>query len=178
MSLRTAKKPISVPDKVDVSFASNKLTIKSGNNEMVLDVDHQLEMTCVDKKITITSQSNDKRTKSIIGATCANINNMLKGVTKGFERKLLLVGVGYRAALKGKALSLSLGFSHPVEFTPPEGVTIEVPAQTEIVIKGKDKQAVGQVAAKIRAFRPPEPYKGKGVKYSDEVIEIKETKKK
>ncbi len=178
MSLRTAKKPISVPDKVDVSFASNKLTIKSGNNEMVLDVDQALEMTCVDKKITITSQSNDKRTKSIIGATCANINNMLKGVTKGFERKLLLVGVGYRAALKGKALSLSLGFSHPVEFTPPEGVTIEVPAQTEIVIKGKDKQAVGQVAAKIRAFRPPEPYKGKGVKYSDEVIEIKETKKK
>ena len=178
MSLRTAKKPINVPDKVDVNIASGKLTIKSGNNQLVLDIDNSINITCVDKQINISGQSNDKRTKSIMGATCANIKNMLNGVTKGFERKLLLVGVGYRAALKGKALSLSLGFSHPVEFTPPEGVVIEVPSQTEIIIKGKDKQAVGQVAAKIRAFRSPEPYKGKGVKYSDEVINIKETKKK
>lgn len=179
MSLRIAKKPISIPAKVDVNVSAGVLTIKSSSNEMKLDIDSSIKIECVDNIINIsTSQSNDKRAKSILGATCANIRNMLEGVTKGFEKKLILVGVGYRAALKGTTLSLSLGFSHPVEFAPPKGIVIEVPSQTEIIIKGKDKQVVGQVAAKIRDFRPPEPYKGKGVKYSNEVINIKETKKK
>jgi len=179
MSLRIAKKPIIVPEKVEVKFESGLLTVKGIKDVLTLEIDEALDIVCANKEISISSQKADqKRTKSIIGATCANIKNMLDGVSKGFEKKLLLVGVGYRAALKGKTLSLSLGFSHPVDYHAPEGITIEVPSQTEIIIKGKDKQVVGQVAAEIRDFRPPEPYKGKGVKYSDEVIIIKETKKK
>ena len=121
---------------------------------------------------------NNKQKDALAGTTRANIANMVTGVSQGYEKKLTMVGVGYRAATKGNGLSLSLGFSHPVEYEAPQGITIEVPSQTEIVVKGCDKQQVGQVAANIRAYRPPEPYKGKGVRYSDEVIVRKEAKKK
>jgi large subunit ribosomal protein L6 len=179
MSLRIAKKPIKIPEKVQVTYNSGVLTVKSQNQSLSLDVDPVVGLGVVDNVINITADLHGKKAvKSLVGTTCANIRNMMHGVTHGFEKKLLLVGVGYRAALKGKALSLSLGYSHPVDYNPPAGITIEVPSQTEIIIKGVNKQVVGQVAAEIRGFRPPEPYKGKGVKYSNEVIIIKETKKK
>ncbi|MGI9213686.1 MAG: 50S ribosomal protein L6 [Methylococcaceae bacterium] len=128
--------------------------------------------------IIVEDDRSDRRKNSMGGTMRANLSNMVHGVSQGYERKLILVGVGYRAQTKGNVLSLSLGFSHPLDYEPPEGITIETPTQTEILIKGCNKQVVGQVAANIRAYRPPEPYKGKGVKYSDEEIIRKEAKKK
>ncbi|EDZ68130.1 ribosomal protein L6, putative [Nitrosococcus oceani AFC27] len=128
--------------------------------------------------LRFSAKSTDKRVNALRGTTRALINNMVQGVSQGFERRLQLVGVGYRAQLQGRKLVLSLGYSHPVEFTAPEGLTIEVPSPTEIIVKGYDKQQVGQAAANIRRFRPPEPYKGKGVRYADEVVVRKEAKKK
>ncbi|MBP9722748.1 MAG: 50S ribosomal protein L6 [Gammaproteobacteria bacterium] len=179
MSLRTAKKPIAIPAKVEVKFDAGVLTVKGQKDSLRIDIDESIEIKISDNVINLIADLNcNKDKKALIGATCANIKNMLQGVSAGFEKKLVLVGVGYRVALKGKALSLSLGFSHPVEYTPPSDIQIEVPSQTEIVIKGNNKQVVGQVAAEIRAYRSPEPYKGKGVKYANETIVIKETKKK
>lgn len=179
MSLRTAKKPIQIPAKVEVKFEAGMLKVKGQKDSLALRIDDAIGIDLNNNEINLVADINcDKKTRSIIGSTCANIKNMLTGVSKGFEKKLILVGVGYRAALKGNAVSLSLGYSHPVEYAPPPGITIEVPSQTEIIIKGNDKQTVGQVAAELREFRVPEPYKGKGVKYSNEVIIIKETKKK
>lgn len=140
--------------------------------------DSQIQVQPINAKDTNITGASTKLYRSIAGTVRANINNSIHGVSQGFERKLVLVGVGYRAQAKGKILSLSLGFSHPTEFNVPEGVTIETPTQTEILIKGANKELVGLVAANIRRIRGPEPYKGKGIRYANEVIELKETKKK
>lgn len=184
---RIGRKPVTVPSGVEVKLQDQKLSVKGpkGNISIAL---HPYVQVRVDKnEIQVSPKETDKKTitgsktklyRSIAGTVRANISNVIHGVSQGFERKLLLVGVGYRAQAKGKVLSLSLGFSHPTDFDVPEGVTIETPTQTEILVKGANKELVGLVAAQIRRIRGPEPYKGKGVRYADEVIELKETKKK
>lgn len=176
MSLRTIKKPLDIPKGVEVKVNASNISIKGPKDTLSLELDKKVKVEVVDNKLHIQQAANNSDT--ITGTVCAHIKNMLTGVTVGFSKKLDLVGVGYRASMKGNELHLSLGFSHPVIFTAPAGVTIETPTQTEIIVKGANRQVVGQAAADIRGFRPPEPYKGKGVKYSDEVIIIKETKKK
>lgn len=184
---RIGRKPIVVPAGVEVKIQDQKLTAKGpkGLQTIVLHpfvtVTHegsQIKIAPNAAKRKATTGSSTKLYRSIAGTTRANIANLVHGVASGFERKLVLVGVGYRAQAKGKILSLSLGFSHPTDFNVPEGVTIETPTQTEILVKGMNKELVGLVAAQIRAIRSPEPYKGKGVRYANEVIELKETKKK
>lgn len=176
MSLRTVKKPIEIPKGVEIKVSASNLSIKGPKDTLNLALDKKVKVEVVDNKLHIKPAANN--IAAMTGTVCAHIKNMLTGVTVGFSKKLDLVGVGYRAQMKGKDLNLSLGFSHPVVFVAPAGVTIETPSQTEIIVKGADRQIVGQAAADIRGFRPPEPYKGKGVKYSNEVIIIKETKKK
>jgi large subunit ribosomal protein L6 len=175
---RVGKAPITLPDKVDVSISGNEVTVKGplgslkhafGNNISVAREGGDLMIKPADGSIAANAMS---------GTARALIVNMVNGVTKGFEKKLNLVGVGYRAQASGQVLNLTLGFSHPVSHKMPDGIKVETPTQTEIIIKGTDKQRVGQVAAEVRAYRKPEPYKGKGVRYSDEVIVLKETKKK
>jgi large subunit ribosomal protein L6 len=174
---RIANKPITLPSGVEVNIADNSIRVKGKNGEMTCSYSADVSVVQEDSQITISTAKSSKDVKALSGTIRANIQNMVTGVSEGFEKKLNIIGVGYRAAAQGKKLNLTLGFSHPVEFTVPEGITIETPSQTEIVIKGCDKQKVGQVAANIRAYRPPEPYKGKGVKYSDERIVRKEAKK-
>lgn len=176
---RVAKAPIAIPKGVDVKVASdNNMVVKGANGELSFKLNQAVNLDINDNVIQVKWNEADSAAKAQAGTARAIVNNMIIGVSKGFEKKLSLVGVGYRAQVSGKILSLSLGFSHPVEFPFPDGVTIEAPTQTEIVVKGSDKQKVGQAAAKIRAYRPPEPYKGKGVKYADEQIARKEAKKK
>jgi large subunit ribosomal protein L6 len=176
---RVANAPINIPKGVDVKLSDdNNMTVKGANGELSFQINRLVEFEIVDNVITVKWSETDKVAKAQAGTARAIVSNMVTGVSKGFEKKLSLVGVGYRAQLNGKVLSLALGFSHPVEFPFPSGITIEVPTQTEIVIKGSDKQKVGQAAAKIRAYRPPEPYKGKGVKYAEEIVARKEAKKK
>lgn len=175
---RIAKNPVVVPAGVEVTLSADEITVKgplgtlkqrqSGDVSVVKEGSH---LQC--KAVNDSMQAN-----AMSGTMRALLANMVHGVSKGFERKLTLVGVGYRAQAKGEVLGLSLGFSHPVEHKMPEGVKVETPTQTEIILKGADKQRVGQVAAEIRAYRSPEPYKGKGVRYADEVVILKETKKK
>ena len=172
---RVAKKPINLPKGVELNAGANGVSVKGPKGTLSI---HALPgvSVAVDNgvaTIALAEGADDK----FGGTARALLANMIKGVSEGYERKLELVGVGYRASMAGKALNLSLGFSHPVVFNAPEGITLETPSQTEIVIKGSDKQRVGEVAAKIRAFRPPEPYKGKGVRYSGEKITLKEAKK-
>jgi large subunit ribosomal protein L6 len=172
---RVAKQPISVPKGVDIKIDNGAVTVKGAKGTLSI---HALPgvSVAVDNgvlNVVVAEGAEDK----FGGTARALIANMVKGVTDGYERKLELVGVGYRAAMQGKTLNLSLGFSHPVEFVAPDGITIEVPGQTEVLVKGADKQRVGEVAAKIRGFRPPEPYKGKGVRYAGEKITLKEAKK-
>jgi large subunit ribosomal protein L6 len=172
---RVAKKPINLPKGVELKVAEDGISVKGPKGSLSV---HSLPGVDVSvdngvATIVLAEGADDK----FGGTARALLANMVKGVSEGYERKLELVGVGYRASMAGKALNLSLGFSHPVVFNAPEGVTIETPTQTEILIKGSDKQSVGQVAAKIRAFRPPEPYKGKGVRYAGERITLKEAKK-
>ena len=174
---RIANNPVSIPSGVDVNIAGNLITIKGSKGELSHDVHPLVKVEQEDGVLKTTANNNSKSARALSGTTRALIQNIVTGVSEGFERKLEIVGVGYRAAVSGKSLNLSLGFSHPVEFAIPEGITIETPSQTEIVIKGSYKQQVGQVAANIRAYRPPEPYKGKGVRYSDERIIRKEAKK-
>ena len=143
-----------------------------------MELNSEVELTQEENTITTKARSGSRFSTAVAGTTRALLANMVQGVTDGFEKKLELVGVGYRAQSQGKKLNLTLGFSHPIDFQIPEGITIETPSQTEIVIRGTDKQMVGQVAAEIRRFRPPEPYKGKGVRYADERVQIKEAKKK
>jgi large subunit ribosomal protein L6 len=176
MSLRTVKKPINIPKDVEVKVNASDLSIKGPKDILTLVLDKKVKVEVTDNELHVKPAANSS--SAMTGTICAHIKNMLTGVTTGFSKKLDLVGVGYRAAMKGKDLSLSLGFSHPVVYVAPEGITIETPSQTEIIVRGANRQVVGQVAADIRGFRPPEPYKGKGVKYSNEVIIIKETKKK
>lgn len=184
---RIGRKPVALPSGVEVKLQNNHLAIKGPKGQLAMDVHPFVDIHIADKQIALSPKqqetvncrgSNAKLYKSITGTMRAQIANMVKGVTQGFEQKLLLVGVGYRAQMKGKALALNLGFSHPVEFDVPAGLTIEAPSQTEILIKGADKDLVGLVAAKIRRLRKPEPYKGKGIRYANEKIILKETKKK
>ena len=174
---RIANNPITIPSGVDINIAGSLITVKGSKGEMSHDVHPSVKVEQEDGVLKTTVKNNSKAAKALSGTTRALIQNIVTGVSEGFERKLEIVGVGYRASVSGKSLSLSLGFSHPVDFPIPEGITIETPSQTEVVIKGADKQQVGQVAANIRAYRPPEPYKGKGVRYSDERIIRKEAKK-
>jgi len=175
---RVARSPITVPSGVDVNISGQQVRIKGAQGKLELAVHDRVKVEFEDGNIQVTQSNQDDQDFAMAGTMRALLNNMVAGVTEGFERKLILVGVGYRAQAQGKKLNLTLGFSHPVEYAIPEGVTVETPSQTEVVVKGADKQKVGQVAAEIRAYRPPEPYKGKGVKYADERIIRKEAKKK
>ncbi len=176
---RVAKKPISIPAGVEVSIEGQLVTVKGAKGQMQHQVNDFVSVEKNDSnELVVAVRSNNKQAWAQAGTARAVVNNLVTGVSTGFERKLQLIGVGYRAQVQGKSLNLSLGFSHPVEYAVPEGITIEAPSQTEVVIKGMDKQKVGQVAAEIRAYRPPEPYKGKGVRYADEVVVRKEAKKK
>jgi large subunit ribosomal protein L6 len=172
---RVAKLPVTVPKGTELSIQSDSISVKGPKGALSMAKPTGVQITLQDGVATLwpATPADD----AITGTIRAIVANMVKGVSEGFERKLDLVGVGYRAAMAGKDLNLSLGFSHPVLFKTPEGITISTPTQTEILVQGSDKQRVGEVAAKIRGFRPPEPYKGKGVKYSDEVIIRKEAKK-
>lgn len=175
---RVAKAPVAVPAGVDVSVADNVLTIKGSKGTLTQIINDKVELTQADNEITFAPANNDDANWAMAGTFRALINNMVVGVTEGFEKKLKLVGVGYRVNAQGNKLDLSLGFSHPVVYNVPSDMTVETPSNTEIVLKGANKQQLGQVAAEIRAFRPPEPYKGKGVRYADERIIRKEAKKK
>ena len=175
---RIAKNPITLPAGVEVKVEGSTVSVKGSKGQISMHLNEQVQVDQSDSTINIKWDQNNKKATAQAGTVRANIANMVTGVTKGFEKKLNLVGVGYRAQVKGKTLSLSLGFSHPIEFPMPEGIIIEAPSQTEIVVKGMDKQLVGAVSADIRAYRPPEPYKGKGVKYADEHIVRKDAKKK
>jgi len=172
---RVAKKPVTVPKGVELTIEPELLTVKGPKG--TLSLKKSTAITVVLNNGEASLSTTDPTQVALAGTVRAIVANMVKGVAEGFEKKLELVGVGYRAALQGKDLSLSLGFSHPVVFSPPEGISVSVPSQTEVVVHGVDKQVVGEVAAKIRSFRPPEPYKGKGVKYADETIIRKEAKK-
>ncbi|MGQ0800441.1 MAG: 50S ribosomal protein L6 [Pseudomarimonas sp.] len=172
---RVAKKPISLPTGVEFSVANDQVTVKGGKGSLALAVPRAIKV--VNDKGTLSVVADDADSVALAGTIRAVLANMVQGVSAGFQRKLELVGVGYRAAVAGKDLNLSLGYSHPVVFNAPEGVTITTPTQTEILISGADKQQVGEVAAKIRGYRPPEPYKGKGVRYAGEKIIMKEAKK-
>ena len=174
---RIAKAPVELPQGVTATLASGSVTIKGAKGSLSLPLGAGVSVVQTDKKLEIKfSEPGLARTRA--GATRAHLANMVRGVTRGYEKKLELVGVGFRAQVQGKNLNLTLGFSHPVSVAIPEGINIETPSQTEIVVKGIDRQKVGQVAAEIRDIRPPEPYKGKGVRYAGEQITLKEGKKK
>jgi len=171
---RVAKKPIALPKGVECQVAKDGITVKGPKGTLKMHAIPGVEIKSADGHLTCADGSAETK---FAGTTRALLANMVKGVSLGYERKLELVGVGFRAALQGKSLNLSLGFSHPVVFPAPDGITLETPSPTEILVKGADKQRVGETAAKIRAFRPPEPYKGKGVRYAGERITLKEAKK-
>jgi len=177
---RVAKNPIPVPTDVDVNITGQSISVKGSKGTVSLEI-HSAVVVAKDeenKVLNFSVRPNQNNANALAGTTRALVSNMVTGVTRGFEKKLQLVGIGYRAQVQGNKLNLTLGFSHPVEHAIPEGISIEAPSQTEIIVKGIDKQRVGQVAAEIRAYRPPEPYKGKGVRYVDERIVRKEAKKK
>ena len=173
---RIAKQPVAIPSGVDVKLQGQHLSAKGPNGEMSMDIHADVNVEQQDNQLCVVLEKS--KNIAMAGTMRALVNNLVTGVSTGFEKKLELVGVGYRAQTKGKSLNLSLGFSHPIDYPVPEGIKVETPSQTEVVIKGADKQMVGQVAAEIRAFRPPEPYKGKGVKYAGERVIRKEAKKK
>ncbi len=175
---RVAKNPITVPKNVEIKVAGNDLNVKGPKGQLHYQVHPLVKVTHQDGELRFERQGDSLLARAVSGTMRALVNNMVQGVAKGFEKKLTIVGVGFRAAVQGKKLNLSLGYSHPLVYAIPDGITAETPSQTEVVIRGADKQLVGQVAAEIRAFRPPEPYKGKGVRYVDEQITLKEAKKK
>ena len=174
---RVAKAPVDLPQGVTATVSADSVTIKGAKGTLSLALNPGVTVVAADKKLEI-KYTDPGQARTQAGSTRAHLANMVLGVTKGYEQKLELVGVGFRAAVQGKSLNLTLGFSHPVNFAIPEGITIETPTQTEIMIKGIDRQKVGQLAAEIRDIRPPEPYKGKGVRYANEKITLKEGKKK
>ncbi|NNM59539.1 MAG: 50S ribosomal protein L6 [Legionellales bacterium] len=178
MTSRVARKPIDLPKNVDIQMVGQEVTIKGPKGTLVHTLPQGISIVHQENQLNVSAESETKAFNALSGTSRAVINNIVNGVLNGYEIKLILVGVGYRALVQGNIVKLTLGFSHPVEFQIPQGITIEVPTQTEVVIKGIDKQLVGQVAANIRRFRPPERYKGKGIRYSFEVIILKETKKK
>lgn len=175
---RVAKNPIALPKGVEATLEGKCLTIKGAKGTLTSELHPSVNIEINADIIQVIPDKSNKSANALSGTTRANISNMVVGVSAGYERKLTLFGVGYRAQGKGSSVSLSLGFSHPVEYEAPAGVSIETPSQTEILIKGSDKQIVGQVASNIRSYRSPEPYKGKGIRYSDEEIIKKEAKKK
>ena len=175
---RIAKEPVQLPGGVEFSQSGSAVTIKGSKGSLSMDLNSEVELSQEENALTVKPRSGSRFSTAISGTTRSLLANMVHGVTEGFEKKLNLVGVGYRAQAQGSKLNLTLGFSHPVVYEVPEGVSVETPSQTEIVVKGADKQRVGQVAAEIRRYRPPEPYKGKGVRYADEHVVMKEAKKK
>ena len=175
---RVAKNPVTVPAGVEVNFGTDALTVKGKNGALSLPLTGAVKVELNDGQLTFAAADDSKHAVAMSGTVRALVANMVKGVSEGFEKKLQLLGVGYRAQAQGKTLNLSLGFSHPVVYEMPEGVSVATPSQTEIVLTGADKQAVGQAAAEIRGYRPPEPYKGKGVRYVGEQVIMKEAKKK
>ena len=175
---RVAKKPIELPAGVEVSLDGQAVKVKGPKGELGFEVHPNVEVVQEDKTLRCSARRDRQADVALAGTTRALINNMVTGVSQGFERKLELRGVGYRAQAQGNTLNLTLGFSHPVAHSVPEGISVETPSQTEVLVKGIDKQLVGEVAAQIRAYRPPEPYKGKGVRYADERVVMKEAKKK
>lgn len=175
---RVGKMPIALPAGVEVTIAADRITVKGALGTLSMPLNGLVKVTNENNTLLFSPADESREANAMSGTLRALVNNMVLGVTKGFEKKLSLVGVGYRAQAQGDKLNLSLGFSHPVVHQMPAGVKCETPSQTEIVIKGVDKQKVGQTAAEVRAYRSPEPYKGKGVRYVDEVVTLKETKKK
>lgn len=175
---RIAKAPVAIPSGVDVKLEKNTITVKGAKSTLSQSLHSSVEVKQDGENLTFVPRDGGSIAHAMSGTMRALVNNMVVGVTAGFEKKLLLNGVGYRAKAAGKTVNLTLGFSHPVDYTLPEGVSAETPSNTEIVLKSADKQLLGQAAAEIRAFRPPEPYKGKGVRYADEHVRRKEAKKK
>ncbi len=175
---RVAKKPVDLPQGVTVTIGTDVVTVKGAKGSLSLALKAGIKVVQQEKHLEVEASSLGEGLNAIAGSTRAHLANMVTGVTTGYEKKLELVGVGYRAAVQAKNLTLTLGFSHLINYAIPDGITIETPTQTEILVKGIDRQRIGQTAAEIRSFRPPEPYKGKGVKYSDEKITLKEAKKK
>jgi len=178
MASRIAKQPVRLVQGVSVELGDGTVSVKGPKGNLSLDLNPEVRVAQDGESLQVTATSGSRFANAIAGTTRALINNMVTGVSSGFERKLELVGVGYRAQAQGNKVNLTLGFSHPVVYEVPEGIAVETPSQTEILVKGIDRQKVGQVAAELREFRPPEPYKGKGVRYSDERIVLKEAKKK
>ena len=175
---RVAKAPVEFSNKIDVQTQNNQVQVKGPNGQLVQEIHHSVNVTCEDNKVIVTPVNEDKSSWAQAGTARALINNMVKGVTEGFTKELELIGVGYRAQVKGKVVNLNLGFSHPIDYTLPDEVKAETPSNTAIILKSIDKQKLGQVAAEIRAYRPPEPYKGKGIRYKEELVTRKEAKKK
>ncbi|MAY34949.1 MAG: 50S ribosomal protein L6 [Spongiibacteraceae bacterium] len=174
---RVAKDPVSIPKGVEVKLNGSDISVKGSNGNLSMVINEAVVVKQEDDKLVFAPRD-EKTSWAMAGTTRALINNMVVGVSQGFERKLELNGVGYRAKASGKSVNLTLGFSHPIDYQLPEGVSADTPTQTEIVLKSADKHLLGQVASEIRAFRPPEPYKGKGVRYADEYVRRKEAKKK
>ena len=175
---RIAKYPVAIPSGVEITFADETINVKGSNGQLDFVLNGDVKINHEEDQLNFEPANDSKQAKAMSGTVRSIVNNMIDGVSKGFERKLTIIGVGYRAQAQGDKLNLTLGFSHPVVYEIPEGISIETPTQTEVVIKGADKQKVGQVAAEIRRYRPPEPYKGKGVRYSDERVIRKQAKKK
>ena len=175
---RIGKMPVAVPQGVDVQIKDDQISVKGTGGTLSLAQNALVKVSSKDGKLSFVPADESREANAMSGTMRQLVNNMVQGVTKGFEKRLTLVGVGFRAAAQGNKLNLAIGFSHPVNIEMPAGITVATPTPTEIVVKGADHQRVGQLAAEIRAVRPPEPYKGKGIRYSDEKIVIKETKKK
>lgn len=175
---RIANSPVDLPSGVQVNIAEGLLSVKGSNGSLELQMHELVNVVNEDNQLKLSANKESKEAVALTGTFRSLVNNMVTGVSSGFEKKLELIGVGYRAKAQGNSINLVVGYSHPIDYTLPEGITAETPTQTEILIKGADKQLVGQVAAEIRKFRPPEPYKGKGIRYSDERVFRKEAKKK
>ena len=178
MVSRVARSPISVPTGVNISLVGQELAVKGKLGELTRNIHSQVKIEQVDNELRFSPVNNSSHANALAGTMRALANNMVIGVSEGFSKKLVLIGVGYRAKVQGNQLNLTVGYSHPVDFILPAGISAEVPSQTEIIIKGSDNHLVGQVAANIRRVRPPEPYKGKGIRYANEKIILKEGKKK
>jgi len=174
---RVAKNPITIPDSVNLTTDNNVVSVKGSKGELDFNMPSSVSIEVNENVISIRYDDTNQKSIALAGTTRSIINNMIIGVTEGFEKKLELIGVGYRAKASGKLLELTLGFSHPIKYQLPEEVEVETPSQTEVILRSHNKQVLGQAAAEIRSFRPPEPYKGKGVRYSDEQVKRKEAKK-
>ncbi len=175
---RIANNPVDVPGGVNVTLEGQTVSVKGGKGTLNLTVHELVEIRMEDNALLLAATKSDRNSNALVGTFRSLVNNMVVGVSDGFQKSLELQGVGYRAQIRGKKLILTLGFSHPIEYSIPDGIEVETPTQTQILVKGIDKQLVGQVSAEIRSFRPPEPYKGKGVRYTDEHVRRKEAKKK